>query len=239
MTGSENGSSRFDELADGRPAADGQPGADGQPSPVAPASGDAALAAAAERATSTREKNITDLEPLPIPADTANVRQGPELNPACLSLLPLVGVWRGAGQYGNGPRDEGPHFGQQLVVSHDGRDFLRYESITWLLDEHGGPARLGEREVGFLRPQPDGSIELLLTHAEGRIEVFYGQARSVASWALSTDSVWRTPTGAPVVGATRLYGITPDGRLAYVEERAHTDEPLAPHASAALDRVAG
>ena len=79
----------------------------------------------------------------------------------------------------------------------------------------------------------------MIAHAEGRIEVFYGQARSVASWALSTDSVWRTSTGVPVVGATRLYGITLDGRLAYVEERAHTDEPLAPHASAALDRVAG
>ena len=102
-----------------------------------PGSGDAALAAAAERAASTREKNIADLDPLPIPADTANVRQGPELNPACLSLLPLVGVWRGTGLYGNGPRDEGPHFGQQLVISHDGRDFLRYESITWLLDESG------------------------------------------------------------------------------------------------------
>jgi hypothetical protein len=176
---------------------------------------------------------------LPIPADTANVRQGPGLNPACLSLLPLVGVWRGMGNYGNAGRDEGPHFGQQIVVSHDGRDFLRYESVTWVLDADGGVERLGEREVGFLRPQPDGSVELLLAHADGRIEVFYGQARSVASWALSTDAVWRTPTGIPVVGATRLYGITIDGRLAYVEERAHTDEPLATHASAALERAAG
>jgi hypothetical protein len=36
-----------------------------------------------------------------------------------------------------------------------------------------------------------------------------------------------------------LYGITPDGRLAYVEERAHSDIELAPHASAALERIAG
>jgi hypothetical protein len=42
-----------------------------------------------------------------------------------------------------------------------------------------------------------------------------------------------------VIGATRLYGITADGRLAYVEERAHEDIHLAPHASAALERVAG
>jgi len=42
-----------------------------------------------------------------------------------------------------------------------------------------------------------------------------------------------------VVGSTRLYGITPDGRLAYVEERAHSDIELSPHASAALERIAG
>ena len=46
-------------------------------------------------------------------------------------------------------------------------------------------------------------------------------------------------TAVPVVGGTRLYGITPDGRLAYVEERAHSDAELAPHASAALERLAG
>jgi len=99
--------------------------------------------------------------------------------------------------------------------------------------------RPAAREVGYWRPQPDGSIELLVAHSEGRIEVFYGQPRSVASWALSTDAVVRTPTAIPVVGATRLYGITPDGRLAYVEERAHTDSELAPHASAALERLIG
>ncbi len=54
-----------------------------------------------------------------------------------------------------------------------------------------------------------------------------------------TDATWRTPTAPPVVGATRLYGITPDGRLAYVEERAHSDIELSPHASAALERLAG
>jgi hypothetical protein len=97
----------------------------------------------------------------------------------------------------------------------------------------------GALEVGFCRPQPDGSIELLVAHAEGRIELFYGRPRSVASWALATDAVVRTPTAIPVVGATRLYGITPDGRLAYVEERAHSDIELAPHASAALERLAG
>jgi hypothetical protein len=203
-------------------------------------SGDAAVAAAAERAESTREVNLGDLPPLPIPADTANVRQGPELHPDCLSLLPLVGIWRGTGLYGNEPGARTPQFGQQITISHDGRPFLRYESVTWLLDPAGAVTGPGPREVGFWRPIADGSLELLVAHAEGRIEVFYGQPRSVASWGMSTDGVFRTASSNnPVVGATRLYGVTPDGRLAYVEERAHSDVELAPHASAALERLAG
>lgn len=202
-------------------------------------SGDEAIAAADVRADSTRGKNLSDVPPLPVPADTANLRQGPELHPDCLPLLPLVGVWRGEGSFGNEPGgpDTAPDFGQQISITHDGRPFLRFESIMWLLGPDGPTP--GPREVGWLRPQPDGSIELLLAHAEGRLEVFYGQQRSPASWALSTDGVLRTPTAVPVVGATRLYGVTADGRLAYVEERAHTDAELAPHASALLERLVG
>lgn len=201
-------------------------------------SGDAALLAAEARASRTKDLNIIDVGPLPVPADTANLRKGPELNAACLALLPLVGVWRGEGLFGNEPGVQTPQFGQQIVFAHDGRDFLRYESITWKLGPDGAVTGPAARETGFWRPQPDGSIELLVAHAEGRIEVFYGQARTATSWAMSTDGVWRS-SGPPVVGATRLYGVTVDGRLAYVEERAHSDAPLAPYASAALDRVAG
>ncbi len=202
-------------------------------------SGDQAVAAAAERAAGTRDANLTSVPPLPIPADTANVRHSPEIDPACLAMLPMVGVWRGTGMFGNNPTDAAPQFGQQISIAHDGRPFLRYESVMWLLSPSGEVDGPGSRELGWLRPQPDGSIEFLVAHAEGRIEVFYGRARSVASWALSTDAVWRTPTGLPVIGATRLYGITAEGQLAYVEERAHEEIDLAPHASAALERIAG
>jgi hypothetical protein len=219
--------------------------ASGDPGQVPPAesvvrgSGDAAIAAAEERAALTRWRDIADAPPPPIPSDTANVRHAPELHPDCRTLLPLVGVWRGTGLFGNDPDAKDPQFGQQITIAHDGRPFLTYESVSWLLGPDGAVIRPAAREVGYWRPQPDGSIELLVAHSEGRIEVFYGQPRSVASWALSTDVGWRTPTAPPVIGTTRLYGITPDGRLAYVEERAHSDIELAPHASAALERIAG
>jgi hypothetical protein len=211
----------------------------GDPAPTGKLSGTAAVAAAEERATVTADRNIADVPPLPIPADSANARFGPPLHSACTALLPLVGVWRGTGLYGNDPGAKEPQFGQQITISHDGRPFLRYESVCWLLGPDGSITGPGPRELGFFRPQLDGSIELLVAHSEGRIELFYGRSRSVASWALSTDAVVRTPMAPPVVGATRLYGITPDGRLAYVDERAHSDIELAPHASAALERIAG
>ena len=65
-------------------------------------SGDRAVAAAAERAKVTAARNIPAFDDLPVPADTANLREGANLNDALLALLPLVGVWRGEGE-GRGP----------------------------------------------------------------------------------------------------------------------------------------
>ncbi|MGH3817080.1 MAG: FABP family protein, partial [Pseudonocardiaceae bacterium] len=99
--------------------------------------GDETLRAAAERAQRTGTRNLPEFTDLPIPGDTANLREGPELHPRCLMLLPLVGVWRGEGEIVY-PTIDGPYkFGQQVVICHDGRPFLRYESRAWLLDDAG------------------------------------------------------------------------------------------------------
>ncbi|EUA40610.1 putative fatty acid-binding-like protein [Mycobacterium avium subsp. avium 2285 (R)] len=63
-------------------------------------SGDRAVAAAAERAKLTAGRNIPSFDDLPLPADTANLREGADLSDALLALLPLVGVWRGEGEGG-------------------------------------------------------------------------------------------------------------------------------------------
>ena len=110
-----------------------------------PSAGDRALAAAAERAERTRAANVPQLDGLPVPGDTANLRQGPDLNPALLSLLPLVGVWRGTGD-ADYPTIDAYRFGQQLVVAHDGRGFLTWESRSWLLDAAGEVLRPAARE---------------------------------------------------------------------------------------------
>ena len=205
---------------------------------IGPSSGDEAIRAAAERARNTRDVNVPDFADLPVPADTANLRQGPELHHNCLALLPLVGVWRGEGEVVY-PTIDGPYrFGQQVVFAHDGRPFLRYESRAWLLDADGAVIRQAAREYGFWRPQEDDTLELLAVHATGVVEIYYGRPRSQTSWELSTDAVARTESAKEVSGAQRLYGVV-DGDLAYVEERAMVGQPMQPHVSAKLQRIAG
>lgn len=205
-------------------------------------SGDDAIQAAERRAEQTRHRNLPPfgtLPDLPIPVDTANLREGADLNEACLALLPLVGVWRGEGEV-NYPTIDGPRrFAQQLTIAHDGRPFLYHESRAWLIDDDGNVIRPAAREVGWWRPQPDDTIELLLAHATGIIEIFYGKPRSQTSWELGTDAVVRTASAKEVTGAQRLYGLINNGDLGYVEERAMVGQPMQPHTSAQLHRVVG
>ncbi|MFC4603545.1 FABP family protein [Rhodococcus kronopolitis] len=208
-------------------------------------SGDRAVSEAIERAKDTAGRNIPVLPGLPLPEDTANLRLGPDLHPGLLALLPLVGVWRGEGE-GN-DLDGEYRFGQQVVVSHDGGNYLSWESRSWRLDLDGQYTVPDLRESGFWRVSGDGipgsvdeeTVELLLTHASGVVELYYGQALTQSSWELATDVVIRSKHGAMVGGAKRLYGIVEGGDLAYVEERILADGPLKPHLSARLARYIG
>ncbi|MGH7867967.1 MAG: FABP family protein, partial [Candidatus Dormibacteraceae bacterium] len=92
---------------------------------------------------------------------------------------------------------------------------------------------------GWWRPLPAGNLEVLLTHATGIAEIYYGRARDLTSWELATDIVTRTATAKEVTAGKRLYGIVNSGDLAYVEERSMVGQPLQPHISAYLTRVAG
>jgi len=207
-------------------------------------SGDDAVAAAAERAKTTAARNIPVFDDLPLPADTANLREGANLNDALLALLPLVGVWRGEGEGRAAGRDY--RFGQQIVVSHDVGDYLNWEARSWRLTESGDYEAPGLRETGYWRfvndptdPSESQAIELLLAHSAGYIELFYGSPRTQSSWELVTDALARSKSGMLVGGAKRLYGIVEGGDLAYVEERVDADGGLVPHLSARLSRFVG
>ena len=193
----------------------------------------------ANAAPDSPQRNRPRWDDLPIPDDTANLREGPDLHELCIGLLPLVGVWRGAGEVVYPTLENTYTYGQQLVFAHDGRPFLSYDARAWLIGPDGEILRPAARETGFRRPQADGTLEVLIVHATGITEIFYGRARNLTSWEIETDAVARTATAKDVVGSHRLYGLVEGGDLAYVDERAMVGQPMQPHLSARLSRIAG
>ena len=91
--------------------------------------GNAAVNQAAEAWKDAASRNIptVDVADNPLPDETANLRQGPSLHDGLLGLLPLVGVWQGEGQ-AHSTDGEQYAFGQQLIIAHDGENYLTYTS---------------------------------------------------------------------------------------------------------------
>jgi THAP4-like, heme-binding beta-barrel domain len=143
--------------------------------------------------------------------ESHDLREGPDLHPALLGMLPLVGVWRGRGKGGYPMDDEAGQFdfGQEVRFSHDGLPFLSYESRAWLLDEKGAAVRPLFRESGWWRPVlVDGAatdeLEVLLSYPVGIQELYIGRATGTTRFELATDAVVRTSTAKEVSAGHRL-----------------------------------
>lgn len=177
--------------------------------------------------------------------------QLPEEHPAIAPLSFLLGRWRGVGK-GDYPTIESFDFAQEITFSHIGKPYLIYTSRTWRLatddsgelvhDSRGAPVRLEALavEAGFWRPQPEGRVEVLLTHPTGITEIYTGELRSPTSVELVTDAVARTATAKPYTAGKRLYGLVPsktregEKDLAYAFDMAAMGQPLTPHLWAVL-----
>jgi len=173
---------------------------------------------------------------VPEPADTTDLRSGPEIHQALLAVLPLVGRWAGRGTGITPASGEAFDYGQRVTFAHDGRPFLGYESHTWLLDDDGSVLRPAFRENGFLRPGPGSDdLELVLASAAGLVEVFAGLAGD-RRWEFATAAVGFTPTAKEVSGERRLYALSAEDELAYVQELALRPGDYQPHLNARLVR---
>jgi hypothetical protein len=176
-----------------------------------------------------------------------------DLAPALLPVAWLLGRWEGAGVVGY-PTMESANFGQEIEVTQDGRPFLRWTSRSWLLDDDGAQVRPLATEAGFWRVFPAGepdapgapegqdgrtarvsSVELVLSHPTGYVEIYLGTAEG-AQINLQTDVVARTETAKEYSAATRIYGLV-GGDLLWAMDMAAVGQPLTSHASAQLKKV--
>jgi hypothetical protein len=160
-----------------------------------------------------------------------------DLHPACVPLAWLLGTWEGAG-VGDYPTTQPFRFGQQVRVDYvPGKAYLTYSSAAWALADNGAIGAPMARETGYWRPQPDGEVEVLLTHPTGIVEIYLG-VHAPARVELATRGVLTTETAKPYRAGKRMYGLV-EGRLMWVMDMAAMGHDLQPHVSAELMPVAG
>jgi hypothetical protein len=153
-----------------------------------------------------------------------------DLHPALLKLSWLLGTWRGHGR-GDYPTVDEFSYGQEIVFSHHGKPLLEYVSRSWTLDDQRPLAV----ETGYLRPQPDGTIEAVISHGAGIVELSYGTVEGV-KLELASDFVARSASALEVSGLHRLYGLL-EGVLLYAIDMSAVGQPLQPHLWARLYRA--
>jgi hypothetical protein len=157
------------------------------------------------------------------------------IHPSCARLAWLIGTWAGNG-HGEYPGIDAFEFGQEVVFQQDGRPFIHYFSRSWIIDENGAKVREAAQETGFLRPQEDGTLEVVLAHNLGFVEVWHGELHEEhPRFEIATDAVVRTATAKDYTAGKRLYGYV-NGDLLYAYDMAAEGHELQPHTHAQLVR---
>ncbi len=156
------------------------------------------------------------------------------LHPNLMGLAWMIGRWEGSGK-GSYPGTADFDFGQQVDFAHNGENYLHYLSQTFEMGEDGKAIRPLSMETGFWRPQPDGTIEVVMCHPTGYAEVWYGKITG-AKVELTTDAVVRTATAEEYTAGQRLYGNV-DGELLWTFDKAAGGHELQNHLWARLQRA--
>ena len=158
-----------------------------------------------------------------------------DLAPQCAPVAWLLGTWRGEG-VGGYPTIDDFRFEQELTFTQNGKPFLAYSSRSWILDVEGARVRPAAVETGYWRVHEGGRLEVLLSHPTGFAEIWEGSVDGPRI-EIRTDMVARTASAKEYTGGHRLYGLV-EGELMWAYDMAAMGEPLQPHLSARLARVA-
>lgn len=137
------------------------------------------------------------------------------VHPDIAHLSWLVGTWtgRGEGQY---PSSDPFRYEEIVQFATDGRPFLEYRSMTWLIDDDNQRIKPSHTESGYLRPAPDNGVEALITHPIGYAELWLGKVEVTeivnaritgARMTWHADAIVASPTAKSVTSGMRMYGL--------------------------------
>ncbi len=156
---------------------------------------------------------------------------GAPAHPAIAPVAWLLGSWRGQGE-GSFPTIQPFSYGEELRFWHVGKPFIAFSQRTWALDD-GRPLHA---ESGYWRPQPDGSVELVLAEPSGFASIYQGRAGE-GRIELVTATIASAPTAKEVTEVVRTYELRDDGVLAFTMSMAAVGVPRTHHLAAELRRV--
>ena len=154
----------------------------------------------------------------------------PPLHPELQPLAGLLGTWRGEGA-GRYPTISSFRYGEEVRFWHVGKPFLAYAQRTWSLED-GRPLHA---ESGYWRAKPGGTVEVVLAHPTGIVEVQEGRLDG-GRIELHSTTMATTATAKQVTAVARRFDLAGD-RLGYTLAMAAVGLPLQHHLAAELQRT--
>ncbi|MEM8707317.1 MAG: FABP family protein [Actinomycetota bacterium] len=157
----------------------------------------------------------------------------PDLHPLNAALIPLLGNWQGTGE-GNYPTIPSFGFGEELRFGHVGKPFVAMTQRT-RQRESGLPMHA---ESGYLRPQPMGAVEFVLSQPSGIVEIHTGTITETEVGVdvdLHSEAVHVSPA-AKLVRETRRRYVVEGDTLTSDFWMAAMGEPLTHHLHSELTR---
>ena len=132
----------------------------------------------------------------------------PDLHPLNAPLIPLLGGWQGPGE-GAYPTIRSFSYDEMLTFAHVGKPFVALQQRT---KERASGMPL-HAEAGYLRPQGDGTTELVLTQPSGIVEIHTGTITETEAGVevdLRTEAVHMSPSAKLVRETRRRYVVEGD-----------------------------